>query len=99
MRTPSSVAHDVPACGSPCRRHVPIMEHIVVITGGTAGVGRATAERFAAAGYKLAILARGEDRLAAAQRELERLGSPKVLAIACDVAHASEVFAAADRVE
>ena len=41
---------------------------VVVITGGTAGVGRATAERFARAGAKLAILARGEDRLAAAQR-------------------------------
>ena len=75
------------------------MEQIVVITGGTAGVGRATAERFAAAGHKVAILARGEDRLAAAKLELERLGSPRVLAIPCDVAHADQVFAAADRIE
>jgi short-subunit dehydrogenase len=75
------------------------MQEIVVITGGTAGVGRATAERFAAAGAKLAILARGEDRLAAAQRELERLGSPKVLALRCDVAEAKQVFAAAATIE
>lgn len=75
------------------------MSEVVVITGGTAGVGRATAERFARAGARLGILARGEDRLAAAQRELEQLGSPKVVAIRCDVANADEVFAAADRVE
>ena len=75
------------------------MAEIVVITGGTAGVGRATAERFAMAGAKLAILARGQDRLDAAKLELERLGSPRVLAISCDVAKARDVFAAADRIE
>ncbi|MBV8761215.1 MAG: SDR family oxidoreductase [Deltaproteobacteria bacterium] len=75
------------------------MAEIVVITGGTAGVGRATAERFAMAGAKLAILARGQDRLDAAKRELERLGSPQVLALPCDVANANDVFVAADRIE
>ena len=62
-------------------------------------MGRATAERFARAGAKLAILARGEDRLAAAREELQRLGSPEVLAIPCDVANAEDVFAAAAQVE
>jgi short-subunit dehydrogenase len=75
------------------------MSEVVVITGGTAGVGRATAERFARAGAKLAILARGEPRLAEAQRELEQLGSPEVLAIRCDMANAEEVFAAANMIE
>jgi short-subunit dehydrogenase len=75
------------------------MAEIVVITGGTAGVGRATAERFARAGAKLAILARGEDRLAAAREELKQLGSPEVLAISCDVANAEDVFAAAAQIE
>jgi short-subunit dehydrogenase len=75
------------------------MSEVVVITGGTAGVGRATAERFARAGAKLAILARGEVRLAEAQRELEQLGSPQVLPIRCDMANAEEVFAAAAMVE
>jgi len=86
-------------CGSIDTRHSRTMNEIVVITGGTAGVGRATAERFAAAGAKLAILARGEDRLAAAKVELEKLGSPEVLTIPCDVAVAEEVFAAATQIE
>ncbi|HVV83842.1 MAG TPA: SDR family oxidoreductase, partial [Kofleriaceae bacterium] len=72
---------------------------VVVITGGTAGVGRATARRFAAAGAKVAVLARGQDRLDAVARELPRLGAAAALAIRCDVANAGEVFAAADRVE
>ena len=38
-------------------------EPTAVITGGTAGVGRATAVAFARAGYQVAILARGEQGL------------------------------------
>ncbi len=72
---------------------------VVVITGGTAGVGRATARRFAAAGAKIAVLARGQDGLDATARELPRLGARGVLAIACDVADAAQVFAAAARIE
>jgi short chain dehydrogenase len=72
---------------------------VVVITGGTAGVGRATARRFAASGANIAILARGQDGLDAAARELPRLGARDVLAISCDVADAAQVFAAADRIE
>ncbi|MFI5314006.1 MAG: SDR family NAD(P)-dependent oxidoreductase, partial [Candidatus Dormibacteria bacterium] len=33
---------------------------IVVVTGGSAGVGRATVQAFAAAGYDVAVLARGQ---------------------------------------
>lgn len=72
---------------------------VVVITGGTAGVGRATARRFAEAGASVAVLARGRDGLDATQRELVELGARAALAIQCDVANANEVFAAADRVE
>lgn len=72
---------------------------VVVITGGTAGVGRATARRFAAAGAKLAVLARGEDGLAATAPELTRLGARAALSIPCDVADPRQVFAAAQRVE
>jgi short-subunit dehydrogenase len=72
---------------------------VVVITGGTAGVGRATARRFAASGAKIAILARGQDGLDATARELPQLGAAGVLAIACDVAEASQVFAAAARID
>lgn len=72
---------------------------IVAITGGTAGVGRATARRFAAAGAKVAILARGQDGLDATARELAGLGAREALAIRCDVSDAAQVFAAAERIE
>jgi NAD(P)-dependent dehydrogenase (short-subunit alcohol dehydrogenase family) len=71
---------------------------IAVVTGGTAGVGRATARAFARDGLHVAVIARGEDRLAATNAELEALGV-KCIAISADVADASAVEAAADRVE
>ncbi|HEY6174440.1 MAG TPA: SDR family NAD(P)-dependent oxidoreductase [Kofleriaceae bacterium] len=72
---------------------------VVVITGGTAGVRRATARRFAKAGSRVAILARGQDGLYAAGQELQRLGAAAVAAIACDVADPAQVFDAAQRIE
>ena len=47
----------------------------VVITGGTAGIGRATAREFARHGCNVAILARGQDGLDATVREIEQLGA------------------------
>jgi NADP-dependent 3-hydroxy acid dehydrogenase YdfG len=72
---------------------------VVVITGGTAGVGRAIARRFARDGAKVAVLARGQDGLDAVARELPSLGARAVLPIACDVADSEAVFAAAVLVE
>jgi short-subunit dehydrogenase len=72
---------------------------VVVITGGTAGVGRATARRFAVDGSKIAVLARGEDGLVATARELKRLGAAAVLPIRCDVADVDQIFGAAEQVE
>lgn len=74
------------------------MTRIIVITGGTAGVGRATAERFAKEGAAIAVLARGQDGLDATVAEIERLGG-RGLGIATDVAHSEQVDAAAARVE
>jgi NAD(P)-dependent dehydrogenase (short-subunit alcohol dehydrogenase family) len=74
------------------------MKRIVVITGGTAGVGRAVARRFAAGGDAIAILARGRDGLAATVTEIERAGA-RALGISVDVARADEVEAAATRIE
>jgi short-subunit dehydrogenase len=71
---------------------------VVVICGSTAGVGRATAHRFAAAGYRVGLLARGEQALAATEEELKQLGAT-CLAISVDVADAKAVFAAAQRME
>ncbi|MEJ7798025.1 MAG: SDR family oxidoreductase [Solirubrobacteraceae bacterium] len=74
------------------------MSRVVVITGATAGVGRATARAFAARGDAVALLARGEDRLEATRRELEAAGA-RVIACPVDVADADGVEAAAERVE
>ena len=74
-------------------------EPVVVITGGTAGVGRATARRFAAAGARIAVLARGQGGLDATARELPGLGARAALAIRCDGAEAAQVFAAAAQIE
>jgi NAD(P)-dependent dehydrogenase (short-subunit alcohol dehydrogenase family) len=72
--------------------------HVVVITGATAGIGRATAQAFARRGWRVAILAREPQALADTQRELEALGAA-VLGEAVDVADAGAVFAAAQRIE
>ena len=74
------------------------MAKIVVITGGSAGVGRATATEFARNGYDVAILARDPERLERAAAELRQHGV-RALPIPTDVADADAVDAAAERVE
>lgn len=69
----------------------------VVVTGASAGIGLAIAERFARAGWQIAILARDEARLSEAATRLEAHGVP-VLALSVDVADADAVNAAADKV-
>ncbi|HEY2806477.1 MAG TPA: SDR family oxidoreductase [Gemmatimonadales bacterium] len=71
---------------------------VVVITGGSAGVGRAAARAFAGAGADIALLARGEERLEDAQREIEALGR-RALAISVDVGFADQVERAAQQIE
>src|SRR5205823_7232650 len=71
---------------------------VVVVTGASAGVGRATARRFAEDGASVALLARGEDGLGGALRDVEAAGA-RGLAVPTDVADAEAVEAAANRVE
>jgi NAD(P)-dependent dehydrogenase (short-subunit alcohol dehydrogenase family) len=71
---------------------------IVVITGASAGVGRAAARAFAADGWDVALLARGEAGLDAAADEVRAAGR-RALPIALDVADAGAVDAAAERIE
>lgn len=72
-------------------------DRVVVVTGASAGVGRATALAFAATGAKVALLARGTDGLGGTADEVRALGgTPLVLPV--DVADPEEVDRAADRV-
>jgi NAD(P)-dependent dehydrogenase (short-subunit alcohol dehydrogenase family) len=71
---------------------------VVVITGASAGIGRATANAFAERGAKLGLLARGEVGLAGAVRDVERAGGT-ALAMQADVADPEAVERAAARVE
>ncbi|HEY3522748.1 MAG TPA: SDR family oxidoreductase [Candidatus Limnocylindrales bacterium] len=71
---------------------------IVVITGASAGVGRATARAFAEDGWDVALLARGNAGLEGAAEDVRRAGS-RALALEVDVADAGAVEAAADRIE
>ncbi len=71
---------------------------VVVITGGSAGIGRATAIRFARERAKIALLARGKAGLAGAVADVEAAGG-HALAIPTDVADYEQVDAAAGRVE
>jgi NAD(P)-dependent dehydrogenase (short-subunit alcohol dehydrogenase family) len=71
---------------------------VVVITGASAGVGRAAARRFAEDGASVALLARGEEGLEAARQEVEACGG-RALVCAVDVADATAVLAAAERIE
>ena len=71
---------------------------VVVITGAGSGVGRATARAFASMGAAIGLVARGEDALEAATKEVASAGG-KALAIPADVADAAAVERAATRVE
>ena len=73
-------------------------QEVVVITGASAGVGRATARAFARRGAKIGLLARGVDGLVAAKREVEELGG-QALVLPVDVADHDAVEHAAGEVE
>ena len=71
---------------------------VVVVTGASAGVGRATARAFAERGAHIGLIARGRDGLEAARQEVEELGG-KALVLPLDVAEADKVELAAAEVE
>lgn len=71
---------------------------IVVITGASAGLGRATVRAFARRGAHIGLVARGRDGLEGARQEVEALGG-KALILPTDVADADQVETAAAAVE
>lgn len=64
---------------------------IALITGATAGIGKATAREFAAKGYNLVITGRREERLIALKQELEAAHKVQVLGLCFDVRDEQQV--------
>jgi len=71
---------------------------VVVITGASAGVGRATAREFGRRGASVGLIARGTERLETAKREINEAGG-KALVLPLDVADPEQIEKAAERVE
>lgn len=71
---------------------------VAVITGASAGVGRAAALRFARAGARIGLIARDREALETVAEEVARAGGAAAFA-AIDIADANSVFAAAERLE
>jgi short-subunit dehydrogenase len=71
---------------------------IVVITGASAGLGRAIAHAFARQGARIGLIARDQGRLETVKEEVERLGGSALVLVA-DVAAAEQIEQAAARVE
>jgi NAD(P)-dependent dehydrogenase (short-subunit alcohol dehydrogenase family) len=71
---------------------------VVVITGASAGVGRAITREFAKGKACIGLIARDEERLEAARREVEEAGG-RALVLPADVADARQIDDAAERVE
>ena len=71
---------------------------VVVVTGASSGVGRATARLFAERGADVALIARGVEGLEAAAKEVEAAGG-RALVLSLDIAEADAVDRAAQRVE
>jgi NAD(P)-dependent dehydrogenase (short-subunit alcohol dehydrogenase family) len=70
---------------------------VVVLTGATSGVGRASAVAFARRGFRIGLIARGEDGLRATLADVERAGGEGFI-LQADVSNAAEVESAAARV-
>jgi NAD(P)-dependent dehydrogenase (short-subunit alcohol dehydrogenase family) len=75
-----------------------LQDKVVVVTGASAGIGRATVRMLAKQGARIGLLARGPDGLEATRREVEALGG-KAVVLPTDVARPDDVESAASEVE
>lgn len=78
---------------------VPRRDKIIFITGATAGIGRATAEKFASEGYKLILNGRRVERLQALKTALEEKYGSEILLLPFDVRDVNAVQAAVNSLE
>ena len=79
------------------RRTCSFAGKVILITGGSRGLGLVLARQFCAEGARVALLARDPDELAKAREELERRGA-KVLTISCDLLDRAKIGAAVQEV-
>ena len=79
------------------RRTCSFANKVVLITGGSRGLGLVLARKFCAEGARVALLARDTDELARAREELVRRGG-KVLTISCDLLDPAQIDDAVQRV-
>jgi 3-oxoacyl-[acyl-carrier protein] reductase len=88
------------ASGAP-RTLVPVnQDHpVAVVCGGSAGIGLASAEALAAAGFQVGILGRDRDRLDRAVDRIGRRGNQAVRGWAVDAAHTAQVEAGFEAVD
>ncbi len=70
-------------------------DKVFLITGASSGIGRATAEQAAAAGYRLVLAARSADKLGELASRLG--GAERVLAVRCDVTEQADQEALVER--
>src|ERR1700759_3614398 len=88
-----------PGASSPGQQPIDTSKRqVVVVTGASGGIGRATALAFGARGAKVALLARGEEGLAGAARDIEARGGT-ALPIPTDTSDPDQGEAAADKHE
>ncbi|GAA3761047.1 SDR family oxidoreductase [Microbacterium kribbense] len=78
--------------------NAPHAGQVVVVTGASGGIGRASAQAFGARGDRVALLARGDAGLSGAAREIEAAGGT-ALAVPTDVSSPEQVEAAAEAIE
>lgn len=71
---------------------------VAVVTGGTAGIGRASVRCLAERGWDIGVIARDPERLDATVAEVEQVGG-RAVAVSADVADHAALEAAADRIE
>jgi short-subunit dehydrogenase len=79
------------------KRHIDFKDKVVLITGGSRGLGLVLARQFAREGAKIAVCARNADELAAAKNELEDYGV-EVFEVVCDLRNQAEVVRLIDDV-
>jgi NAD(P)-dependent dehydrogenase (short-subunit alcohol dehydrogenase family) len=84
--------------GIPCDVTVTSRSSVVVVTGASSGVGRATARAFARAGASVGLIARGAEGLDGVKKEVDEHGVSS-LAVPTDVADPDQVGQAASRIE